>query len=66
MDQHRLLGFIAREIDKLRSEQATFIASGRATDYADYRHTCGVIRGLTHAESIVNDLVQRMEKSEDE
>jgi hypothetical protein len=66
MDQHRLLGFIAREIDKLRSEQAAFIANGRATDYADYRHTCGVIRGLTHAESIVNDLVQRMEKSEDE
>jgi len=57
MDNDRLLTYLVSEITKLRSEQAAFIASGRATDYADYRHTCGVIRGLTHAESIVRDLV---------
>ena len=66
MDQHRLLGFIAREIDKLRSEQASFLSAGRAGDYPEYRHICGIIRGLTHAESILTDLVQRMEKSENE
>jgi hypothetical protein len=66
MDQHRLLVFIAREIDKLRSEQASFLSAGRAGDYPEYRHICGIIRGLSHAESILNDLVQRMEKSEDE
>ena len=62
MDNDRLLTYLVSEITKLRSEQAAFIAGGRATDYADYRHTCGVIRGLTHAESIVRDLVQRLEK----
>jgi len=66
MDQHLLLGFIAREIDKLRSEQASFLSTGRAGDYPEYRHICGIIRGLSHAESILNDLVQRMEKSENE
>jgi hypothetical protein len=66
MDNHRVLAFIAREIDKLRTEQASFLSSGRAGDFPEYRHICGIIRGLSHAESIVNDLVQRMEKFEDE
>jgi hypothetical protein len=38
-----------------------FEANGGAKDFADYRHVCGVIRGLTHAEQIVKDLVQRLE-----
>ena len=66
MDQHRLLGFIAREIDKLRNEQMSFLSAGRAGDYPECRHICGIIRGLSHAESIVNDLVQRMENFENE
>jgi hypothetical protein len=66
MDNHRVLAFIAREIDKLRIEQASFLSSGRAGDFSEYRHICGIIRGLSHAETIVNDLVQRMEKFEDE
>jgi hypothetical protein len=66
MDNHRVLAFIAREIDKLRAEQAGFLSSGRAGDFSEYRHICGIIRGLNHAETIVNDLVQRMEKFEDE
>ena len=66
MDNHRVLAHIAREIDKLRGEQASFLSTGRAGDYPEYRHICGIIRGLSHAESILNDLVQRMEKAEDE
>jgi hypothetical protein len=66
MDNNKLLAHIAREIDKLRGDQASFLSTGRAGDYPEYRHICGIIRGLSHAESIVNDLVQRMEKFEDE
>jgi hypothetical protein len=66
MDNHRVLAFITREIDKLRAEQALFLSTGRAGDFSEYRHICGIIRGLSHAETIVNDLVQRMEKFEDE
>lgn len=66
MDTHKALMHIAREIDKLRGEQANFLSSGRVGDYPDYRHICGIIRGLTHAESIVRDLVQRMEQFNDE
>ncbi len=34
-------------------------------DFAEYRHVCGVIRGLTHAEQLVKDLVQKMEYSDE-
>jgi len=61
----KLANYLLAEFDKLRTEQSVFLATGRAADYAEYRNLCGVIRGLTHAESIVKDLVQRLE-DEDE
>lgn len=57
--------YLAKEIDKLRSDQITFLAGGGAKTFDEYRHVCGVIRGLTHAETIVKDLVQRMEQSDE-
>lgn len=57
--------YLAKEIDKLRGDQATFLMGGGAKDFAEYRHVCGVIRGLTHAEQLVKDLVQKMEYSDE-
>ena len=65
MDAHRLLGHLAKEIDKLRTDNASFLAAGRAINFDEYRHVCGIIRGLTFAENIINDLVQRMDKIDD-
>ena len=65
MDNSRLLNFLAKEIDKLRGDQQTFLNGGGAKSFDEYRHVCGVIRGLTHAEIIVKDLVQRMEQSDE-
>ena len=65
MDNERVLNYLATEIEKLRSDQAAFLAMGRANDFAEYRHVCGVIRGLTHAEQLVKDLVQKMEYSDE-
>ena len=61
----KLANYLLAEFDKLRTEQTVFLATGRAADFAEYRHLCGVIRGLTHAESIVKDLVQRLEHEDD-
>ena len=60
-----MLAYLAKEIDKLRSDQETHLAGGGAKSFDEYRHVCGVIRGLTHAETIVKDLVQRMEQSDE-
>jgi hypothetical protein len=65
MDEFRVMGHIAKKIVDLRQDQTTFLAGGGAKDFAEYRHVCGVIRGLNHAEAIVDDLVQRLEKSDD-
>jgi hypothetical protein len=63
MEAHQIFKYMMNEINTIRSEQAIFLASGRAASHDEYRHVCGVIRGLNHAENIVNDLVQKMEKS---
>ena len=61
----KLLNHLVSEYDKLRHDQVTFLAGGGAKTFDEYRHVCGVIRGLTYAESIVKDLVQRMETIDD-
>jgi hypothetical protein len=61
----QVLSYVAKEFDKLRGDQISFLAGGGAKDFAEYRHVCGVIRGLTHAEQLVKDLVQKMEYSDE-
>jgi len=57
--------YILREIDKLRADQAVVLNGGGPKAFAEYRTDCGGIRGLTHAEQLVKDLVQKMEYSDD-
>jgi len=59
------LTYLLKEIDKLREDQAIFLSGGGAKDFAEYRHVCGVIRGLTHADQIVKDLAKKLEYSDD-
>ena len=66
MDEYKLLAHIVKEIDKLRHDNAAFLAAGRAINFDEYRNVCGIIRGLSLAEAIINDLVQRMERYENE
>ncbi len=65
MNDYKILAMIVRELQEIRTGQESHITGGRAADHAEYRHVCGVIRGLTLAENIVNDLVQKLEKSDD-
>jgi hypothetical protein len=65
LNDYKLLAHVAKEIEKLREEQAFHVANGRAADIEEYRNVCGVIRGLNLAENVINDLVQRMEKSDE-
>ena len=58
----QILAYIQKELAKLRDEQIAFIAASRADTYDEYKKICGVIRGLSLADSIINDLVQRLEK----
>jgi len=65
MDNGQVLSYLVKEVDKLRDENAAFLAAGRAINFDEYRHVCGIIRGLTFAESLVKDLAQRMELADE-
>ena len=65
MNDYKTLAYVAKEIVKQRETYETAIQRGSAKDYAEYKNLCGIIQGLTTAESILNDLVQKMEKSDD-
>ena len=58
----RALAHVQKEIEKMVQEQTAFLAASRADTFDEYKKVCGVIRGLSLADSIINDLVQRMEK----
>lgn len=60
----RTLSVIRSELDKLRNDQVSFLANGGAKDFAEYRHVCGIIRGLTHADEYIKDLVQRIDSDD--
>jgi hypothetical protein len=65
LNDYKVLAVVQAEIEKLRQEQVAFVAASRADTYDEYKKVCGVIRGLNLADNIINDLVQRMEKSDD-
>ena len=61
MSDHKVLGHLLREIEKLKENNNTHLSGGGAKTFDEYRHVCGIIRGLNHAETLIKDLVQRME-----
>jgi hypothetical protein len=65
MNDYKTLAYVAKEIVKQRETYETAVQRGSAKDFAEYKNLCGIIQGLTAAESILNDLVQKLEKSDD-
>lgn len=65
MNETQILQYIVDAIEKLRRDNEGFLAAGRADGFDEYRHVCGVIRGLTFAESIIKDLAQKLELADD-
>lgn len=59
-DSIHALAHVQKEIEKLRQEQVAYVAASRADTFDEYKKVCGVIRGLNLADSIINDLVQRI------
>jgi hypothetical protein len=59
------LTYVVKEISKLKQEREAYVAAGRCESLEEYRRVCGVVQGLNYAENIIQDLVQKMEKSDD-
>jgi hypothetical protein len=65
LSNYQELAYIAKEIQKLKQEREAYVAAGRCDTIEEYRRVCGVVQGLNFAENIIDDLVQKMEKSDD-
>ena len=65
MSNYPELAYVAKEIQKLKQEREAYVAAGRCDTIEEYRRVCGVVQGLNYAENIIQDLVQKMEKSDD-
>ena len=56
------LAHVQKEIAKLREDYTVALSADRVTSFEEYKKICGVIQGLNLTDSIINDLVQRLEK----
>ena len=53
---------------KLRDEQQRImedLAAGKAKDHGDYKHACGMVRGLLIANNILMETSERMRKDDE-
>lgn len=55
----------AKEISERRDALTQALVSGAAKDFAEYRHMCGEIRGLSLAHAHITDLVRKMEEDDE-
>jgi hypothetical protein len=56
---------VLKELEERRDDIAQALISGAAKDFPEYRALCGEIRGLSFAHSFVNDLVRKLERSDE-
>lgn len=65
MSQETVLGYLKTKFTEEQQSRIEFLASGKAASLEEYKHVAGVIRGLALATEILEDLVQRLEKSDE-
>ena len=62
MDQNE---YYLKELKERMEMLQKALARGACVDFAEYRYTCGQIRGLEAACGIIEDLKQQLEHSDD-
>jgi len=57
---------VLKEIEERRQDIAEALISGAAKDFSEYKSMTGEIRGLSQAHRYITDLVDRIERAENE
>ena len=65
MNDTQILIHVIRELNQQKSDYEASCSRGFPKDFAEYKHLCGMIQGLGFAIEFINDLVQKMEHSDD-
>jgi len=61
LGETKILAYLSKQIAEDYDDNVRFLSTGGAKSFDEYRHVCGVIRGLTQADALIKDLVQRLE-----
>ena len=63
MDELKVLATqLAEEEQRIKDD----MAQGRAEEYAQYMHACGIIRGFQIAQGLIGTLIQNIQEDDDE
>lgn len=65
MNEVQVLNHLLKEIAKERVSREAACSGGNLKDFAEYKNLCGVIQGLSLSESIIKDLVQKLEHDDE-
>ena len=57
---------LEEKLIELQKQQEEWMHGGSAQDYAEYKESCGVIRGLAHARREVQDLSRNYMEDDDD
>lgn len=56
---------LMKQLDEERLRIVEDLGEGKASDYAQYQFSAGVIRGLLISQRIINDLANRLENADE-
>jgi hypothetical protein len=62
--EENALQYIRKKVRDIMNDHADHVATGAATDWADYRYHVGIIEGLAKAERELLDLEERLGKQD--
>ena len=66
MYEDQALRYVLSDLREKERNLSVSLGAGGAQDYPAYREMCGQIRGLLYAQSLINDLVRKLERNDDE
>jgi translation initiation factor 1 (eIF-1/SUI1) len=60
------LDLLQKQNEEFRQQAINSLIGGAAKDYAEYRELVGVIRGLSHANLNIQDLLRKLKSNDDD
>jgi len=60
-----VLEYLAQKIQEDRLRMVEDLGEGKAKDHAEYKFSCGVVKGLLMANNHILELTERLEKADE-
>lgn len=61
----KTLEYLLKEYNERMAMLTEAVARGNCKDFEEYKYVCGQLRGLEAACAVIQDLTDRLEKSDD-